>query len=108
MKKTTALCGIGGIFLAGALCAVIALAKAPAAAPERAKVVDAFGTAEKRLNAKAAWQRVNVGDLLTPGTTLRTGDRSAALIQLPGSHVVRVGAKTTVEMKALGKDRAYS
>ena len=75
---------------------------------ERAKVVDAYGTVQKRQTASATWRNVSVGDLLTANTTLRTGDNSAILLMLPNRHMLRVGAKTTVELKALGRENAFS
>src|SRR5689334_11788257 len=76
---------------------------------ERAKVEDAFGTAQKQIGGdKAAWKNISVGDLLAPQTTVKTGENSAVLLQLPDQHVLRVGAGTTVVLKELGKDKSFS
>lgn len=78
------------------------------AAPDRAKVMDAFGTVQKKLSGATSWQNVSVGDVLAPMTTLKTGEDSAVLLMLPRRHVVRVGAGTTVELKELGRDNSFS
>ncbi len=83
-------------------------AVASAQSADKAKVVDAFGTSQRRIGTAAKWEPVNVGDLLAPATWLKTGANSAVLLALPDKHVMRVGANTTVELKALGKDKAYS
>jgi hypothetical protein len=76
---------------------------------DKAKVVDVFGAVQKRVgDEKAKWENVSVGDLLPPKTTLKVGDKSAALLLLPDKHVFRVGAKTTVELRELGKDKSFS
>ena len=75
---------------------------------EKAKVVDAFGTAKRRLSDNVPWQNINAGDLLTTQTTVQTGDNSAVLLQLPDRHVFRIGAGSTVQLKQLGKDKQFS
>src|SRR5882762_7865200 len=73
-----------------------------------ALVKDVYGIAQQRKGERGDWKKLNVGDLLTPQTTLKTGDSAAILLQLSGNHVFRVGEKTTVELRELGKDNAYS
>jgi hypothetical protein len=75
---------------------------------EKAKVVDAFGTAKRRNSDSAPWQNINVGDLLATQTTVQTGDNSAVLLQLPDRHIFRIGAGSTVQLKQLGKDKEFS
>ncbi|MBI3912085.1 MAG: FecR domain-containing protein [Armatimonadetes bacterium] len=76
---------------------------------DRAKVVDAFGTVRKRIgDERAKWENINVGDLLPPMTTVKTEARSAVLLLLPDRHVFRIGAKTTVVLREVGKDRSFS
>jgi hypothetical protein len=75
---------------------------------EKAKVVDAFGTAKRRNSDSAPWQNINVGDLLPTQTTVQTGDNSAVLLQLPDRHIFRIGAASTVQLKQLGKDKEFS
>ena len=93
------------------LCLGLGTAREPQAqsgSAPRAKVVDAFGTAQKQIGDKAAWQNINVGDLLPTQTTIKTGADSAVLLQLPDQHVFRIGAETVVVLKELGKDKAFS
>ena len=75
---------------------------------EKAKVVDAFGTAKRRAGDSAPWQNINVGDLLGTQTTVQTGGSSAVLLQLPDRHIFRIGADSTVQLKQLGKDKQFS
>jgi hypothetical protein len=73
------------------------------------KVVDAHGTVERRgAGADSQWQSVNVGDMLAPGSAIRTGESSAVLLLLPDKHALRIGESTSVELKELGANRSFS
>ncbi len=79
------------------------------AAGDKAKVVDVFGAVQKRIgDEKAKWANVNVGDLLPSKTTVKTAEKSAALLLLPDKHVFRIGAQTTIELREVGKDKNFS
>ena len=100
-----------GVIIAWLLVSALALvgAGAQTSAGLKAKVTDAFGTAQKRSgSATAAWQDISVGDLLPTQTTVKTGDDSAVLLQLPDEHVLRVGANTTIELRELGANKSFS
>ena len=81
-----------------------------AAAPQNARVMDAFGTVERKIggNDSVSWKSISVGDLLAPQTTLRTGDNSALLLELPRGHLLRISSKTTVLLRQIGQDNQYS
>ena len=51
---------------------------------------------------------MNVGDLLPAGTIVSTGERSAALLSLPGRHSLRLGPRTTIVLRTVGQNRAFS
>jgi hypothetical protein len=88
---------------------ILALAAISAYPDTGAKVVDAHGTVEKRVgSAGSSWQSVNVGDMLSSGSAIRTGEDSAVLIQLPDKHAFRVGEGTTVELREVGANRSFS
>jgi len=73
------------------------------------KVTDAVGTVQKQTgDAKAPWQSISVGDLLSAQTSVKTGKNSAVLIALQGGHVLRVGSETTVQLREVGRDRSFS
>lgn len=79
------------------------------AASDRAKVLDVYGVAQKRVGSwRAPLRRLNSGDLLTPGSYIKTGSNAAVLLQLTGRHVLRVGNRTTVELRRVGAGRVYS
>jgi hypothetical protein len=85
-------------------------ASAPAAPVDdgKAKVVDAYGSVQEQTADASKWSAVNVGDSLTTKTTLLTSENSAVLLQMPGNHMLRVGAGTKVVLNQLGADRAFS
>jgi hypothetical protein len=73
-----------------------------------ARVLDAFGTVERQPLGTSKWNAINVGDLLPEQTTLRTGANGATLLQLPKSHLLRVGAGTTVLLRQLNDANQFS
>jgi hypothetical protein len=73
---------------------------------KNAKVLDAFGTTEKKVGT--TWKRVSVGELLPVTTTLRTGANAAVLLLLPDQHRLRVGAQTTLTLNQLGVNKQFS
>jgi hypothetical protein len=76
---------------------------------DQARVVEAYGTVEKRIGTTVApWQPVSVGDLLGPDIAIRTGADSAALLLLPDTHAVRVGEETAVELREVGRNGSFS
>jgi hypothetical protein len=71
--------------------------------------MDAHGTVEKRSSAAdALWQSVNVGDTLSAGSTIRTGENAAVLLLLPDKHTFRVGEGTTVALREVGANKSFS
>ena len=74
----------------------------------KAEVKDAYGDVQQRTDGVAAWKPVNVGDLLSPATSVRTGKDAAVLLLLADRHVVRVGAETTLRLSELGRNRSFS
>ncbi len=79
------------------------------AASGKAKVLDVYGVAQKRVGSwRAPLRRLNSGDLLTPGSYIKTGPNAAVLLQFTGRHVLRVGSRTTVALRQVGAGRAYS
>lgn len=78
-----------------------------AQAADKAKVMDSYGTVQKRASATAAWENVNVGDLLAVSASVKTGANAAVLLQLPDAHVMRLGPSTTMEIKQVGKDKNF-
>ena len=73
-----------------------------------ALVKEVYGTAQKRAGPTGDFKNINNGDILTPQTTVKTGDNAAVLLQLPGGHIFRVGEKTTVELRELGVGKSFS
>lgn len=91
------------------LAPLLAVAIRPAHAADRAKVLDIYGVAQKRVGSpRAPLRRLNSGDLLPPGSYIKTGSKAAVLLQFSGRHVLRVGARTTVELRQVGAGRAFS
>ena len=74
----------------------------------KAEVKDAYGEVQQQTGAEAVWRSVNVGDLLTPATIVRTGKNAAVLLLLADRHVIRIGAETTLKLSELGRNRAFS
>jgi hypothetical protein len=82
-------------------------AQQPAA--DRARVVDAYGQVQKRVSrTPEQWTAVVTGDLLPPDSAVRTGERSAILLQTPDRHSIRIGSATTLELKEVGKGNSYA
>lgn len=102
MKRTVTIACVLAISLAAGW------AGAQAQPAFRAKVGDAFGQAQKRVAGASGWQDISVGDLLAPQTSVKTGDDSAVLLQLPDRHVLRIGANSLVELRELGANKSYS
>jgi hypothetical protein len=76
---------------------------------DRARVIDAHGTVQKRVNpAVLRLQPVSIGDLLPPDSVVRTGPNSAALLMLPDKHTFRIGERTEVHLKEVGLNKSYS
>jgi hypothetical protein len=76
---------------------------------DRAKVLDSYGRAQKRVSqTPERWMPIAAGDLLPPDSAVRTFLRSAILLQTADRHTIRVGASTTLELKDVGKDNAYA
>lgn len=75
---------------------------------EGALVSDVYGTSHKRLPNSSEWKTINSGDYIPPMTTIKTGTNSATLLTFPGRHIMRIGEKTTVEMKELGKNKVFN
>ena len=74
----------------------------------KATVVDTVGSVRQMPAAGGHWLTINVGDTLSPQTTLQTGESSAALLQLNGDHMMRIGAGTRIVLKQLGDQKAFS
>jgi len=106
------------VALAAAFSPIDAARDAPAAraqtapaqpATDRAKVEQIVGTAQRRVvKNPEQWAKLSNGDLLAPDSAVQSGPDSAVLLTLADKHVVRVGESTTLELKVLGKDNAYS
>ena len=77
-------------------------------APGKAKVLDAVGMAQKRGGDTTAWTNLNIGDLLTSKSTVKTGEGGAVLLQLPNRYLFRIGEKTTVDLKQIGENNEFS
>ncbi len=92
--------------------AAIFLASSPAPAREqeilKANVVDSVGNVRQMPAGGGRWLTVNIGDTLSPQTTLQTGDNAAALLQLNGDHMMRIGAGTRIVLKQLGDQKAFT
>jgi hypothetical protein len=73
---------------------------------ETAKVLDAYGSVQRSTGGR--WTSVSIGDILKPMTQLKTGSTGAALLQLSGGHVVRIGSSTQLELKQVGTGGRFS
>lgn len=73
-----------------------------------ARIVDAFGTVEKKLPGSGAFRPVSIGDRVPVATVLRTASDAALLVELPDKHVVRVGASSSVVLSQLGQDKQFA
>jgi len=98
------------LMISFSLCAKAPAQLAPTGAPppERARVVDAYGTATVTAMDSHTSNAVNIGDLIGPKVTLKTGDGSAVLLMLPEKYMFRIGERTTVEIKQLGANKQFS
>jgi hypothetical protein len=96
------------IFLLGIIITAITML-AQQAPLDRAKVLDTYGRAQKRVSqTPERWMPIAAGDLLPPDSAVRTFLRSAILLQTADRHTIRVGASTTLELKDVGKNNAYA
>jgi hypothetical protein len=96
--------------VAASLIAIVLLRLTAAAQSpvNQARVADAHGTVEKKLNpTDARWQKVSVGDVLSPAASIRTGANSAVLLALHDRHNLRIGEQTELQLKELGQNRSY-
>lgn len=88
------------------------LRKPPAAKPAIPKntafVMDIFGKVEMKVSGRAPYLPLSQNDMLSPQTTIRTGENSAVLFALSGGHYLRIGAKSVVLLAQLGKENSYS
>jgi hypothetical protein len=76
---------------------------------DSAKVADVNGTAKRRTSKTPdQWVALKAGDLVAVDSAVQTDANSAVLLSLPGQHVIRIGESTTLELKELGKNSAYS
>ncbi len=92
-----------------ALLIIMMFAASGHAQANQARVADAYGAVEKKLNpADARWQSVNIGDMLNPSAVVRTGPGSAALLVFPDKHAFRIGERAEVQLKELGQNNSYS
>jgi hypothetical protein len=73
-----------------------------------ARIVDAFGTVEKKLPGSSSFRPLSIGDRLPAASVLRTGKDAALLVELPDHHVLRVGAGSTVILNQLGQDKQFA
>ncbi len=71
-----------------------------------AKVIDAFGPVERKVNAN--WKPVEVGKTLYPGFVIRTRTGGVALLQLQDGHRVRVGENTVLVLTKLGEGQTFA
>jgi hypothetical protein len=76
---------------------------------ESATAADVTGKAQRRVARNPdRWVPLVKGDLVAPESAVQTETDSAVLLSLPGQHVIRIGENTTLEIKELGKNSAYS
>jgi len=76
---------------------------------DRARVLDAYGQVQRQVSRNPDnWTVLREGDLLAPDSAVRTGERSAILLQMPDRHAIRVGGSTTLEVKEVGKGGSFS
>lgn len=74
----------------------------------KATVVDTVGNVRQMPTPGSRWLSVNIGDALSPQTTLQTGENAAALLQLNGDHMMRIGAGTRIVLKQLGDQKVFT
>jgi len=60
------------------------------------------GTVERMAANTDRWRRVNGGDVLFGGDAVRTGEKSAVFLRMPGKGALRVDASTVVRVRSLG------
>src|SRR5215510_11494308 len=71
-----------------------------ATSPFYSLVIEAAGRVEYSVAGNTNWQRATVGIVLRPGDRLRTFAESRAAVQLSDRSVVRLNARTTLEILA--------
>lgn len=74
-----------------------------------ARAADVIGQAERRIAVSPEqWTALKTGDSVTVASAVRTRADSAVLLSLPDQHVVRIGENTTLELRQLGDNHAFS
>jgi hypothetical protein len=93
---------------------VLLLAAVPASARPQpsaafATAADVIGKAQRRVSTNPdKWTPLNKGDHVAQDSAVQTAENCAVLLSLPGGHVIRVGEKTTLEIKLAGQNNSYS
>jgi len=74
-----------------------------------ATAADVTGKVQRRVSTNPdKWTPLNKGDHIAQDSAVQTAENGAALLSLPGGHVIRVGEKTTLEIKLAGQNNSYS
>jgi len=73
-----------------------------------ARVGDTLGKVEMKVSGRAPYVPFAADDMLSPQTTIRTGEGAAALLILPGGHLLRIGERSVVQLAQLGENNSYS
>ena len=88
-----------GLFLLGTVTSGMAAPRE--AAGEQAGVASSDNIVQIRLRSQDRWVPCQVGDLLVPGDSIRTGDRSSASLLLSDQTMMRLGANTEVKLVSM-------
>ena len=70
-------------------------------AGEQAGVASSDNSVQMRLATQQHWVKCQVGDLLAPGDSIRTGPKSSASLLLSDQTMMRLGANTEVKLVSL-------
>ena len=74
---------------------------------DRAKLIDAIGSIQKKASIGDNWYTVGVDEFVPLGAIIRSSEYAAALLKLNGNNYLRLGENTTVELRKLGVKNIY-
>ena len=76
-------------------------AKPLEAASEQAGVASSDNVVKMRLAGSTGWKPCSVGDMLAPGDSIQTGEKSAASLLLSDQTMLRLGPNTEIKIVSL-------